>query len=129
MVGDHEVAGAIPAIQTILFTPPFRGTGHDSAKIVGRGSTPLGGTTRCTHPLARTLHAKAFPRTEGFLDKEDPRGPLTRMCARESCVTVWDETGLQNRSCSVRFAGGVLIVRAFGLGPPCGVKAAGSNPA
>lgn len=25
-------------------TPPFRGTGHDSAKIVGRGSTPLGGT-------------------------------------------------------------------------------------
>ena len=27
-----------------FITPPFRGTGHDSAKIVGRGSTPLGGT-------------------------------------------------------------------------------------
>jgi hypothetical protein len=34
------------------------------------------------------------------------------MRAREICVTVWDETGLLNRSCSVRFAGGVLIVRA-----------------
>lgn len=35
-------AGATPA--TCSCTPPFRGTGHDSAKIVGRGSTPLGGT-------------------------------------------------------------------------------------
>lgn len=45
MVGDHEAAGAIPVTQTSnCFTPPFRGTGHDFAKIVGRGSTPLGGT-------------------------------------------------------------------------------------
>ena len=27
-----------------LLMPPFRGPGHDSAKIVGRGSIPLGGT-------------------------------------------------------------------------------------
>ncbi len=69
MVGDHEAAGAIPAIQTdatvsrtgrdatnvaveVQFLPvarsdnkpPIRGSGHDAAKVVGKGSTPFGGT-------------------------------------------------------------------------------------
>lgn len=70
MFGEHEAAGAIPVIPTIvvgrsislielvtrgrsapcprvaglLFMPSLRGTRHDSAKIDGGGSNPPGGT-------------------------------------------------------------------------------------
>ena len=43
--GEHEAAGAIPAVLTIcLVMPSLRGSRHDSAKIVGGGSNPPGGT-------------------------------------------------------------------------------------
>lgn len=41
MVGGHEVAGAIPAIQTAATDPR---TGHETTNLVGWGSNPLGGS-------------------------------------------------------------------------------------
>jgi hypothetical protein len=41
VVGDHEAAGAIPAIQTTATDPR---TGHETTNLVGWGSNPLGGS-------------------------------------------------------------------------------------
>ena len=41
MVGDHEAAGAIPAIQTAATDPRM---GHETTNLVGWGSNPLGGS-------------------------------------------------------------------------------------
>ena len=41
MVGGHEAAGAIPAIQTAATDPR---TGHETTNLVGWGSNPLGGS-------------------------------------------------------------------------------------
>lgn len=84
-------------------TPPFRGTGHDFAKIVGRGSTPLGGTN------VRHTSRRADP-TRSFSNPEKNLVVHALGCDVELiCVAVWDGTGFQVRLSSVRFAGGVLI--------------------
>ncbi len=96
MVGDHEAAGAIPVIPT-AHTPPFRGTGHDSAKIVGRGSTPLGGTD----VLRRSVWDGA-----GFQSRLGSvrfAGGVPRLCALTSvraavwCDSRWIISGLSTR--------------------------------
>ena len=56
VVGDDEAAGAIPAAQTTM--PLFRGSGRKFAKLVGRGSTPLSGTT-CVEVWVTELDSKS----------------------------------------------------------------------
>ena len=81
MLGEHDVAGAIPVIPTkLLETPSFRGTGHDSAKIVGRGSIPLDGTNG---PLALRYRL--------LID-------LAQLISfARFYVAVWDGSGVQSR--------------------------------
>ena len=86
--------------QDVVVSPPFRGSGHDSAKIVGRGSIPLGGTSSSYVAVWDGAGLQIRPRSVRFAGDVLRLFALTSDRAAVWCDSRWIISGPMTRQLS-----------------------------